>query len=110
MKIVFIAVLFFTVTVGSAQVNPGEQLSGRIAQRMKDSLLLTTPQQESIYTINMQLHSQKMALRQQHLSADTLRLQFQKIENGRDSLYRQILSPDQFLLYKQKKRNLVNGN
>ncbi len=58
MKILIICSLLFVAISVSAQ-SPAEQLAGKIAQKMKDSLSLTEPQKEQIYSINMQLHNQK---------------------------------------------------
>jgi hypothetical protein len=89
---------------------PAEQLAVKIAQKMKDSLSLTELQKSQLYEINIQLNNSKSAARQQYTGSDSLGIKIQKIENTRDSLYSQILTEPQFLLYRQKKRNLVNNN
>jgi hypothetical protein len=110
MKLFLMLLLLSTASILKAQSSPGEQLAGKIAQKLKDSLSLTTTQQEGVYAANMRLHNLKMTLRQQHLSADALRVQFQKVENTRDSLYQRVLTANQFQQYRQKKKNLVNNN
>ncbi len=110
MKLFLMFLLLSITTILKAQSTPGEQLAGKIAQKLKDSLSLTTSEQEGVYAVNVQLHNRKMALRQQNLSADALRIQFQRVENTRDSLYQRVLSVDQFQQYRQKKKNLLNNN
>ena len=111
MKKVFVLLIgcmtaFFAVDAQSAN----EQLAEKIAKRMKDSLSLTQQQQSQIYTLNLELAQRKSVARQQTTQSDTLRMNIQKIENSRDSLYKAILNNEQYLLYRQKKRNLVNNN
>jgi len=104
-----IAISLLTLGKGYSQ-SAGEEISNKIAQRMKDSLGLTTDQKSQVYNVNIQLHSQKMLARQQNENVDSLTVRFQRIENTRDSLYRPILTTEQFLLYVDKKKNLVNNN
>lgn len=89
---------------------PAEEIANRIAQRMKDTLLLTDSQRIQIYQINLQLSQQKDAMRSQHAGTDSLRFKIQQIENTRDNFYRTVLSDEKYLLYRQKKRALVNNN
>lgn len=101
------------ISIMKAQGTPAEQLASRMAQRMKDSLNLTSEQKDQLYSINMQLHSRKSAFWQQYSSpADTITLRYnlQQVENTRDSLYHTIMPDDKFLLYKQKKRNIIKAN
>jgi hypothetical protein len=87
------------------------ELAQKIANKMKDSLGLTAQQQAGIYQINLQLHGQKQQARQQHAGNPTqLGPVLQTIEQTRDSLYRPLLLPQEFVVYKQKKRNLVTNN
>lgn len=101
-------VLLFTLFV--AAQNTPEQLSQHIAQKMKDSLFLTDVQKQSVYEVNMQLYGQKLAVRQQYNHSDSLGLKLQRIENRRDTLYFPLLSPQQYQLYKEKKRALISNN
>jgi uncharacterized coiled-coil protein SlyX len=108
-----IVVLFISCMIAFFAANAqtaNEQLADKIAKRMKDSLSLTAQQQSLIYTLNLELAQRKSAVRQQTSQSDTLRMNIQKIENSRDSLYKTILTNEQYLLYRQKKRNLVNNN
>ena len=100
---------FLFIHQAKAQNNPATQLANKIAQKMTDSLGLTSQQKQSIVDINLNLHQQKTLARQQHpgVSATTY---IQKIENSRDSLYQQVLPADKFLLYQQKRNKLVNNN
>lgn len=79
-----------------------------IAQRMKDSLALSGEQQDKIYAINVQMDNAKLAYYKQHGQTSALRANMQKIESSRDSLYKPVLTEQQFLLYRQKKYLLVN--
>jgi len=54
----------------------------------------------------MQLHQQKMVMRQLHQGSDSLNYYVQRVENTRDSLYHTILTDDKYFLYKQKKEHL----
>ena len=95
----------------SGQANASEQLAGHIAQKMKDSLALTTVQKDSIYAINLRLLQYKTTVRQQY-GTDSLLLQqhLQHTEWLRDSLYRPILGEELYPLYKIKRRTLLTGN
>jgi hypothetical protein len=109
MKLVLTILLLMVMTVLKAQ-SPAEKLAGWIAQKMTDTLSLTAAQKNQIYTINMQLHNQKMAARQQHPQPDSMRIYIQKIENSRDALYHGVLADDKYTLYLQKKTRLVTNN
>jgi hypothetical protein len=111
MKKVFIilSLLIFSHTV-KAQSTPAEQLAEKLAQKMKDSLSLSSSQKQQLYSINMQLHSNKLLVRQQYAGSDSLIINLQKVENTRDSLYKPVLTQQQYDLYRQKKRSLVSNN
>jgi hypothetical protein len=85
-------------------------LSARIADKMKDSLMLTMNQRNQIFNINIQLQNQKSSIRYQNYQGDTTRKKTQIVENSRDSLYNLVLSNQQFILYQQKKRYLISNN
>jgi hypothetical protein len=112
MKYIQVSFIFICCVFNSAfsQTNAHEQVAGSIAQKMTDSLGLTTTQKNQIYNINMQLANQKALARQQYSSIDSVRYRLQKIENSRDSLYHTVLSEDKYFLYKEKKRFLVATN
>jgi hypothetical protein len=87
------------------------QIAQKIAKKMKDTLSLTGNQKNKIYDVNMQLHSQKQTARNETPNNPTLlATKIQTIEKTRDSLYKPILKPDEYIVYKQKKKNLVNNN
>ena len=110
-KKIVLALLFITVkTIVFGQSSPAEQVANKIAQRMKDSLLLSDAQKTQLYNINMQIHQQKMSVRQQYQGSDFLTYYVQKVENTRDSLYHTILAEDKYTLYKQKKKALISNN
>lgn len=104
--------LFFITAVADlkAQSNPAQDISSRIANKMRDTLSLFSAQRDSIYSINIELHNRKQLVRQQYSNMDSLRIKIQAIENTRDSLYRTVLSEEKYLMYRQKKRNLVSNN
>jgi len=110
MKIAILFLCIFLSVGATAQSDHANQLANKIAQKMKDSLNLSGQQKNNIKDINMNLYEQKKAKRLQHPGSDSLRYFLQRIENKRDTLYSAVLSPQQYLLYKQKKRYLVNNN
>lgn len=85
-------------------------LANKIAKKMKDTLGLSSQQRNQIKDVNISLHDQKMAVRSQYTNRDSVSVKLQKIEKTRDSLYRPVLTQQQYDLYKQKKRNLVSNN
>ena len=113
MKQLILTLIICTITgtVANAQAGGAETLSLKIAQKMKDSLSLSPVQKDQVYTINLDLHTRKSGVWQQFAGSDSLiRVHVQRIENTRDSLYRTVLTEPQFILYKEKKRRLVNNN
>lgn len=109
-QIILLAVLMLAVLPGKSQTSPAENIANRIADKMKDSLSLTQVQRDSIYSMNMQLHTQKIMLRKQYSNMDSLRIRTQAVEHQRDIMYKSILTPRQFGVYKQKKRMLISAN
>jgi preprotein translocase subunit SecD len=106
-KIIFIATCLFFAILTQAQ-NAGQQLAALQAQRIKDSLNLSTVQHDSIYQVNLSLRQQKQQVRQQYSQdANQLRVKTQEVENSRDGRYQLFLTPAQMALYLQKKRNLL---
>jgi hypothetical protein len=107
--------LFTTITVVlsitflQAQTSNAELLAERIAQKMRDSLSLTTFQTNAIYGINIQISAKKQEVRQQFSNQDSIRIKTQAIENTRDDLYLPVLSEQQYALYKQKKSVLISA-
>lgn len=110
MKLLITIFLLCCFQLANAQSDPATALANKIAVKMKDSLSLTEQQQQQVYQLNLQLHQSKINVRQQYAGTDSLRLRVQWVENTRDSLYRGVLTTEQYLLYLQKKRNLINNN
>ncbi len=108
--IIILSAFSFLSALAIAQNDPANQLASKIAQKMKDSLNLTALQKIAIQNTNMDLYLLKKTVRLQHPGSDSLRIFLQRIENKRDTLYSAILSQQEYLLFKQKKRNLVNNN
>jgi choline dehydrogenase-like flavoprotein len=111
MKRTLIALFAFALVNGAkAQNSPAVDLANKIADKMRDTLGLTQTQRSQIFDINMQLHTQKQSIVGQSQNRDTIARRLQRIENTRDSLYNEKLTPPQFQLYKEKKRRIVNSN
>lgn len=108
MRIIFL-LLVLTACCFSSYSQQNE-VAQKIAQKMKDSLSLTTSQQQQLYAINIQLHEQKMTARQQGGNPNVIGVNIQRIENSRDSLYKPVLTDQQFVLYRQKKKYLISNN
>jgi hypothetical protein len=110
MKLIVVAILTFLSFINVKAQSNSEIIANKIALKMKDTLQLTDNQKQQIYQINIQLAKQKLALRSQYNQVDSLRMKTQTIENSRDYQYAEVLSSDQFNIYRQKKTNLVNNN
>ena len=93
-----------------AQTDPASHLALRFADRVADSLALSNPKRDSLYIINMELHSRKMEVRAGVSNLDTLQLRIQRIENNRDSLYRIVLGEQKYIEYLHRKRVLLSAN
>ena len=106
--LIFLLGVCFNYSFG--QTPPSQVLAHRIANRMKDTLALTALQTQSVYTINLNLDNSKMQAR--NLSTDRVIVgrAIQALEKTRDSLYKIGLTPTQYQLYLQKKRNLIKSN
>lgn len=107
----FLFVQFISAQSSSQQQqDQGQHLAKKIAEKIKDSLNLTGTQMSQLYEINLLLHNQKKQMRASGLSRDSIGKGLQRIENTRDSLYKQIIPVEKFELYRTKKRRLVNNN
>ncbi|MFB6454375.1 hypothetical protein ACE38W_03805 [Chitinophaga sp. Hz27] len=107
--LIFLIITFFsTAAVCKAQSGPTTHDAG-IVQRLTDSLHLTATQQSTLLQTSVNISQQKMQVRQTITNADSLRLKLQQIENGRDALYKDILTPSAFQLYKGGKNYFLNG-
>jgi hypothetical protein len=109
-KVLFVFALLNLTMLLHAQKPIVMQQADRIATKMKDTLGLTIPQKNQVYAVNISLYNQKMVVRKQYTNMDSITVQIQRIENKRDSLYHIILPEPKYILYRQKKRNLVSVN
>lgn len=109
MKQFFFIFLLSILATNSQAQNSAEVLANKIATRLKDSLNLSDSMRLKLYDINMQLHNKKTIVRTQFMGSDSLHYKIQLIENTRDSLYSTIIPPSIFVIYKQKKRQLVRA-
>lgn len=105
-----IIALLIICAAAKAQQSPAEALAQKLATRLKDSLQLTEAHKTQLYNVNMQLHTLKQQRRQEYAGTDSLAFKVQKVENMRDSMYQAILPPEKYLLYREKKRVLLNNN
>ncbi|HEY8687690.1 MAG TPA: hypothetical protein VIM07_00530 [Chitinophagaceae bacterium] len=111
MKIIIIALtLTFFADFAFCQSDPPHQLANKIAQKMKDSLSLSGAQKELIKNINLDLSEQKKQARGHSKDLNIARKDMQRIENKRDSMYKTVLTKGQYILYYNKKANLVTNN
>ena len=112
MKIIVILILISTAfSIEARSQDYADAYATKIANRMKDSLILTEGQKGQIYTISKNLGDQKKAVWIQYAGVDSLIHQnLQQIENTRDELYRPVLGGEKFILYRQKKKYLLNNN
>lgn len=102
------SLLFLSASLkAQSAADNAHRISDHIANKMKDTLLLTSQQKDSLYAINTLLHLKKNNIWQQYAASDSLRWHLRKVENTRDSLYKRILTISQFSLYQQKKGNLI---
>lgn len=102
--------LFFTLSFLHAQETPAAKLSHRIANKVADSLGLNNQQRAKLFGINMELFRKKTEARKKSADRVVVGKDLQQIEGNRDAMYKEILTQEQYILYLQKKRNLVNNN
>jgi hypothetical protein len=101
--------LFFISTI-QAQNVPGNQLSHHIADKMKDTLDLSNQQRAEVFQINKDLTDKKDKARKKSNDRAIVGPDIQGVERTRDSLYKEVLTVPQYILYLEKKRNLVTAN
>lgn len=105
-----LVILFFvsgTNLVFSQSGPSGSAFAEKVANRLRDSLGLSSVQRDSIYAINVRLLERSQAVRARNLSQGETQVALQLIENSRDSLYKRVIGTEKFLLYKPKKIALV---
>jgi hypothetical protein len=109
--LLFIIFLVAACSLNAQQDNtPAAQLAHHIAEKMKDTLGLSNQQRARVFQINMDLFHQKDEARKKSTDRAVVGRDIQTIEKTRDSLYKLELTAEQYLLYLQKKRWLVNNN
>jgi hypothetical protein len=110
--IITVVLLFIANTTGAQTISTeADQLANHIANKMKDSLGLSTEERDLVYQKNVLVFFRKDSVRQIHpIGSDSLRIKLQSIERRRDTLYRPILGEERFQLYLQKKNNLISAN
>lgn len=111
-KLLVIATLFFfTVNVhAQKQDTPEAQVAHKMADKMADSLGLTKQQRAKLFSINMEIARKKTEARKKSTDRTVVQKELQKIENSRDSLYKQVLTIEQHSSYLKRKRNVINNN
>jgi len=107
-KILIVLILIVAAVAAKSQTAVADSLAQKISRKMKDSLSLSEEQRVQLYLLNLQIHEAKMSKRQLY-AGDSLQMHIQRIEGTRDSLYRQVLTTEQHVLYLQKKNNLINN-
>jgi hypothetical protein len=109
----FILVLFFVAlfdpifgqTVSDTLI---QKLSLQIALKIRDSLNLTPGQGNALFHANRFIYQKKVEARQLYgTDRQVIGQKLQEAENMRDSLYAQILMPEQFTRYKTRKGELT---
>jgi hypothetical protein len=109
-SIILSGLVFLCLFLRSQENNtPAAQIAHHIADKMADTLGLTNQQRAKIFNINMDLHKQKDQARSRSQNRDEVGRDLQKVEGTRDSLYKGVLTEAQYVLYLQKKRNLVSA-
>ena len=113
MKKLLLFLIFLTyINVLQAQApenTPAAKLAHHIADKLKDTLGLTNQQRAKVFKINMDLSIKKMNARKKSNDRIVVGEEIQRIEKLRDALYKEVLSEQQYLLYVEKKRNLVTA-
>lgn len=111
-KIILLVILITGFSLCSrAQLTYAQQYALKVAERMKDTLLLSSNQKAEIYNINIQISNQKANVWRQYTGVDSLiAIHLQQIENKRDSLYLPVIGEEKYSLYLNKKGKLLNNN
>ena len=105
---IFASLLLLFFSHGSyAQTSQTDSLANLLAQKMKDSLSLTSEQKNQIYTINTTILTRDSNLRKMFIGSKSLISYLELLGEQRDSLYKSALPNDKYLLYLSKKRNIV---
>jgi|LakMenE01Jun11ns_1017448.scaffolds.fasta_scaffold8726107_2 dTDP-glucose pyrophosphorylase len=109
----FLLVLFFVALFGSVfgQTSSDtliQKQSLQVAIKMRDSLNLSSGQSDALLHANKFIYQKKVEARQLYgTDRQVIGRKLQEAENMRDSLYAQILMPEQFTRYKLRKGELT---
>jgi hypothetical protein len=79
-----------------------------IAGKLRDSLGLNTSQYDAVLGITTNVNSYRMQLVQTYAYGDSLKLKTYRIERTRDSLYKTVLSTNQYHTYIRRKDAWLN--
>ncbi|MGJ7030920.1 hypothetical protein [Niabella hirudinis] len=82
--------------------------SKKIADKMTDSLGLSQTQRADIININAGIEQQKALAFKSDTSRAIVGRELQRIEKGRDNLYKSVLTEKQYQIYSRSKMNLIN--
>ena len=108
--LLFCLIYSAVVVFAQQQPTPAHALAMKWAKRMQDTLSLTNRERQKVFQINMNIYQDKTRVRQQYAGNMTvLTSETQKIENTRDSLYKEVLPINKYGLYIQKKRTLLTN-
>lgn len=108
-KMIFILLFLGLSSRGICQEATGEKISAGIAKRLQDSLSLTNAEKVGVEEVNRLLAARKQVVFNEFTNPDSLRVNLQRVENMRDSLYKGVLPIEKYQMYKEKKRNLINN-
>ncbi|RYZ29576.1 MAG: hypothetical protein EOP49_40480 [Sphingobacteriales bacterium] len=90
--------------------NPSGLNAWRVGQKMRDTLGLNSEQTQSLTRLTLVLQNRKTTVWYNYQGIDSVRFYVQTLENKRDSLYRPVLTEQQYNLYLQKKSSLISGH
>lgn len=109
-RVTIISILILISFLSFSQT--AQDLAQKQAKKMKDSVGVTESVMQQIYAVNMQIHTRKQEARIAYANSPVLmqeKIQF--YERQRDSLYKVALaSEEKYILYKQKKNNILRAN
>ncbi|MBO9632288.1 MAG: hypothetical protein J7578_04165 [Chitinophagaceae bacterium] len=106
--LLFLSIIILSLSTQAQQVKQ-EEIAQKVARKISDSLQLTKQQFTGIYNHTLDLQNRKIQAWQQFQNRDSLRIELQRIENGRDSLYKMVLNKFQFDTYLKKKHILISA-
>jgi hypothetical protein len=103
-KIIFfvIGALMGTVSL-QAQSATAVHTAAKVANKMKDSLNLSTDQRSLIYEINLRIAEERETSGNSYPSGDSTINGLRGLAPWRDTMYKRVLSPEQFQRYIRRK-------